>query len=729
MAAETEYILTVAYLNIRGQSVFTESKQKQIEAFAKFNKCDIIHLQEAHIDDETFSNCDFICSSYNIIANNSPTKYGTASLVRSELSPENIRFDLEGRVIVFDIGQFTTANIYLHSGTDSTSRAGREHYCCDVLPQLLINIKEIGCAGGDLNCIVDKKDATNHPEAKMSKALQRLIKLKDWQDSYRTLHPEAITFSRFYENSRASGATRIDRSYHFGNVKVTEAKYLPLAFSDHLGHLVRMVLPDILSRAFCPKSRPSFRLTSEVIKDRVFQNWLEESMISWQSLRGYGLDTLVWWEQVVKPGIRKLGIKRSKELNMEKRESLNLLMLRQCYLTRKIQLGMTSQLSELKTIHIQIEHWYQKESEKIQHQSRVKEFQNSEKNTIYHHELNKRTIKRNAILKLQTDHGIIEGHSRCASHLEKSVEDLLLHPAALDLHAQQVLLDEVVPVFTQKDNENFLKPPTMETVQKVVNSSNLYAAPGTDGIPSLLYKECWAVLGNPLTEVMLAIGDGQALQKSMLTSLMVFGSKPKKASSILPGDKRKISLLNADFKVATGLDAQLLKDSATHTLSPLQLVAGEDRRIHHGINLARNAIYAAGKPGHQGCGILDTDLIAAFDFMCLDWVCMVLAKKGLDSRAISRLKNLYRNNVSVIVVNNIPGKSVKNIRLSLRQGDLPSMHLFSFGIDPILGYLEKRLKGILITSLPVLGPAAAGSPPPEPLQGPGGKVQGHWLCR
>ena len=54
-------------------------------------------------------------------------------------------------------------------------------------------------------------------------------------------------------------------------------------------------------------------------------------------------------------------------------------------------------------------------------------------------------------------------------------------------------------------------------------------------------------------------------------------------------------------------------------------MAGEDRRIHHGINLAHNAIYTAGKPGHQGCGILDTDLIAAFDLMCLDWVCMVLA--------------------------------------------------------------------------------------------------------
>ena len=247
-------ILTVAYLNVRGQSGLTISKQKQIEAFTKYNKCDIVHLQEAHIEEETFSDCDFISSSYSIIPNNSPTKYSTASLVRSELSIENIRFDLEGRVIVFDIGQFSTSNIYLHSGTDASSRAGREHYCCEVLPQLLINCKEMGCAGGDLNCIVEKKDATHNPEAKISKALQRLIKLKDWQDSYRSLFPDTATYSRYYENSRSSGASRIDRCYHFGNIQVTEAKYLPLAFSDHFGHLICLKLPDILSRSFCPKS-------------------------------------------------------------------------------------------------------------------------------------------------------------------------------------------------------------------------------------------------------------------------------------------------------------------------------------------------------------------------------------------------------------------------------------------------------------------------------------------
>ena len=70
MAVTSEnYILTVAYVNIRGQSGLTESKQKQIEAFTKFNNCDIVHLQESHIEEETFSNCDYLTSSYNIIAN------------------------------------------------------------------------------------------------------------------------------------------------------------------------------------------------------------------------------------------------------------------------------------------------------------------------------------------------------------------------------------------------------------------------------------------------------------------------------------------------------------------------------------------------------------------------------------------------------------------------------------------------------------------------------------
>ena len=71
--------------------------------------------------------------------------------------------------------------------------------------------------------------------------------------------------------------------------------------------------------------------------------------------------------------------------------------------------------------------------------------------------------------------------------------------------------------------------------------------------------------------------------------------------------------------------------------------------------MARNAIYAAGNPGHPGWGILDTDLVEYLDFLCLDWVYKVLEKKGLNRQVILRLQNLYKDNLSVVVANNVQG--------------------------------------------------------------------------
>ena len=160
--------------------------------------------------------------------------------------------------------------------------------------------------------------------------------------------------------------------------------------------------------------------------DDIFKARLEESMQSWVRVKNFqGEDraaNLRWWEILVKPGIKKIGIQRAKEINKKKREELNLLLLRQVYLVRKIQQGQTHRLGELKTVHLLMEKWYVKESEKVQHQSRVREYQDNEKSSIYHHEIHKKTIKKSSILKLMTPNGLIEGHEACSSFLEKSVQ-------------------------------------------------------------------------------------------------------------------------------------------------------------------------------------------------------------------------------------------------------------------------------------------------------------------
>ena len=127
-----------------------------IEAFIIREKLDILHLQEINISEDSFTNCKTISNGFSIISNNAVNKYGTATIIKSELSPENLLYDTKGRVIVFDIGGLTLANIYLPSGSDAVSKAKREEYFSTTLPQLLVNRQDTGCKGGDLNCIINK---------------------------------------------------------------------------------------------------------------------------------------------------------------------------------------------------------------------------------------------------------------------------------------------------------------------------------------------------------------------------------------------------------------------------------------------------------------------------------------------------------------------------------------------------------------------------------------------
>ena len=127
MVSSKRDLLVISYMNIRGQTGLPIDKQMQIENYLKVNNCDILNLQEAQIDEDTFSECNFISSNYSILANNAENKYGTASIVKNDLNVENVMCDTKGRVLIFDIAGVTFGNLYLPSGTDGGSRGSREN--------------------------------------------------------------------------------------------------------------------------------------------------------------------------------------------------------------------------------------------------------------------------------------------------------------------------------------------------------------------------------------------------------------------------------------------------------------------------------------------------------------------------------------------------------------------------------------------------------------------------
>ena len=207
--------IIVAYINCVGQSKFPISKQLDIQSYVCTHKVDILHLQECKMDDDTFSQCGFITSNFNLFSNNKPdnSHYGTATLVRSDLEVSNIHSDNDGRSLIFDAAGCTWGNLYLPSGSDGISRAKREQYFSDVIPDLLVRRLAQGSIGGDLNSIISPIDSNKNPQSKISPLCRNLVRAFSWIDSFRALQPRALQYSRYNRNiQQGDGASRIDRS-------------------------------------------------------------------------------------------------------------------------------------------------------------------------------------------------------------------------------------------------------------------------------------------------------------------------------------------------------------------------------------------------------------------------------------------------------------------------------------------------------------------------------------
>ena len=138
--------------------------------------------------------------------------------------------------------------------------------------------------------------------------MTRIIKVFEWKDSHRILFPSTTEYSHFYSVGQINGATRIDRKYIWGEVTVHRSEYIPVAFSDHYGVVSDISLLSAFTRQVFPRGSRSFKIRNAVAQDAIFQGRVSTAMENWKQIRNSGLDTLTWWELVVKPGVRNLAV-------------------------------------------------------------------------------------------------------------------------------------------------------------------------------------------------------------------------------------------------------------------------------------------------------------------------------------------------------------------------------------------------------------------------------------
>ena len=115
-------------------------------------------------------------------------------------------------------------------------------------------------------------------------------------------------------------------------------------------------------------------------------------------------------------------------------------------------------------------------------------------------------------------------------------------------------MNKLETVFTDKNSEIIMKKPTKQVIKQLIQDSNHHTAPGSDGLTSYIYLKCFNIIGDTLVEVLQTIFDHEKPSISQRTCKMVFANKPGIPNSKKLTDKGKISFLNSDFKILTGLE-------------------------------------------------------------------------------------------------------------------------------------------------------------------------------
>ena len=688
-----------------GQTGLPLKKIVELQDFIELHKIDVICLQETDIQEKTFSGSKLL-DKFVVFANNNRSRYGTCTLVKNNLQVHNIVKDADGRLISVDVNDMSIVNVYPISGTDQESKTEREAMI-DNIPNLLMYKNKNGVIGGDFNCITEKKDATNNPDQKMSECLKKLIKLYGLKDAYRQLYPHSKQYSRYYISKGVKGATRIDRAYVWGNVKVREAEYVGTSFSDHYSHVVTIENPAFYQEK--DKRNSIYKIKHFIVDDKVFQESVEQAFPDWLETKE-GLCPVFWWENVVKPGIRTLAITREKEINKQRRMELEALQMKLSFYVKKVRNSIDNDeefvhmLAKYEDAKRNLQKFYHDRAKIILYQNKAEEFDMSDTTKIYHFESLNNYVKSSKIDKLEVDGKIFNGHENIENIINEKLTDTMSQKFSLDEEVCEKLFSFEVPKISDDMNQLLVKEITMSELLTALKQMKPKASPGIDGIPSTFYVKMSKLIAPYMLEVINEIVQGKEPSESMRTSTLMFLGKPKKMNSIKFEDKRKISVLCTDFKCIETIMTNRLNVVMQQYITPSQY-ACKPKKIQHGLAAARDVVnYASKKKIGMACVALD--MKSGFDFLQMDFVYYCFKKYGFTDEAINIFKNIYSKALATLVLNGKPSKVLKDLRECLRQGGCGSMGIFCSGVNPLLQLLEHKLEGITIYEAPLLGPVS-----------------------
>ena len=332
--------------------------------------------------------------------------------------------------------------------------------------------------------------------------------------------------------------------------------------------------------------------------------------------------------------------------------------------------------------------------------SKVRWYEDGERNTKYFYALEKRNYTNTVITRLKLAENVYTEDQFNILDKEKCFYESLYKSKNIDaekLKNSPFFNPESITPLNEDERLSCEGQITSEECYNALKDFKVGKTPGTDGFPAEFDRFFWPEINKEMTESFNFAFQSRKLSITQRTGIISLIPQKFKDKTMLD-HLRPISLLNVDYKIVTKAIAKRLEKVLPSIINPDQTGYVKGRYIGENVRLIQDIIEHTNLTGKKGIALF-LDFKKAFD--SIEWPYLKAAINFFNfGPDILNWISIFYNDVSSCVLNNGHASSFFPLQRGVRQGCPLSGVLFVLGIEHFGRALKnnKSIKGILVNN-------------------------------
>ena len=684
--------ISLCSYNVRG--IGNANKREQIFTWLKDKKFDICLLQETHSEESRCDTWKQIWGKHCYFSGKSTNSEGVGILINQDLPYEILNYTelICGRVQSLELKMhekpITIINIYGPNKDELNVFETLDMY-------IRSNDEKNFIIGGDFNTVLDtnldKKNGRIDTHKLARQKIIDIIETHDLADIWRDKHPGLKQYT-WHSSHKPPILCRLDYfllSKSIANT-VIFCEHKTSFKSDH-----SIVTLSIDSNVY-NRGPGYFKLNNSLLLDSEYQQRIKENINDIAEINKNANPNTLW--EIIKGTVRNETIKYAtakKKHNLQIEEA-NIKEIERL----KNKLSCSNDQQDSERIKEELDN-KMKEFDKITEnklngfitRSKAQIIEQNERNSKYFASLEKKKAESKIISRLNVNGTLITNQKSILSEEKQFYEKL--YSKKEQINSTIDFFDNSLPKLSENDRNSCEGILTEQECVKAIKEMKNQKSPGSDGITTEFYKLFWNEIKEHFLKSINFSFQKQELTELQKQSIITLLPKPGKDTTLLE-NWRPISLLNVDYKIATKVIANRIKNVLPKLIHESQTGFMKGRYIGENIRLIFETLEHV--DDHKLPGILFfSDFEKAFDSMSHDFMFQCLRHFNFNTDLLNWIKLFYKNAKSC-VSNNGHHSDFFDIRRGVRQGCPLSPYLFIICIELLSNQVLKNpdIKGIYI---------------------------------